>query len=90
MKPSELELIIEPGRAEKNSYLFDGIDEEPRFYFVHSYHFEPHNNNDVLTPSDYGYEFVSAFQHENFIGVQFHPEKSHKFGMKLLENFVKM
>jgi imidazole glycerol-phosphate synthase subunit HisH len=77
-------------KQKKDSYLFDGIPEELRYYFVHSYHFMPNNIEDILTTTEYGYEFVSAFQHENITGVQFHPEKSHKFGMKLLANFVKM
>jgi imidazole glycerol-phosphate synthase subunit HisH len=76
--------------VKKNHPVFEDMYPDPRFYFVHSYHFVPHNIEDILTTTEYGYEFVSAFQHENIIGVQFHPEKSHKFGMKLLENFVKM
>ena len=77
-------------KLKKDSYLFNGIDEDPRFYFVHSYHFVTHNNDDVLTTTEYGYEFVSAFQHENIAGVQFHPEKSHKFGMHLLKKFTEL
>jgi glutamine amidotransferase len=72
----------------KKSKVFNIIDEDTRFYFVHSYHFAIGNQDDILTTTDYGYEFVSAFQHENIIGVQFHPEKSHKHGMRLLENFM--
>jgi glutamine amidotransferase len=61
---------------------------EPRFYFAHSYHVSDINQKSILTTTLYGYEFVSSFAQENIMGVQFHPEKSHKFGMKLLENFV--
>ena len=71
----------------KKSPLLNELPEEPRYYFVHSYHFLLNNQETVLTKSSYGYEFVSGFQKDNIYGVQFHPEKSHKFGMKLLENF---
>lgn len=73
----------------KPSPLFEDMYEEPRFYFVHSYHSEPANANDALLVANYGYDFVAAVEHENIIGVQFHPEKSHKFGLKLLSNFVR-
>lgn len=73
----------------KPSRLFDNMYEEPRFYFVHSYHPATDSENDVLVYAQYGYRFVAGLEHENIIGVQFHPEKSHKFGMKLLDNFVK-
>ena len=68
--------------------LFEGMYPEPRFYFVHSYHVVCRNEEEVLTHTFYGYEFVSSIKKENIYGVQFHPEKSHKFGMKLLDNFV--
>lgn len=70
--------------------LFFQFDEPPRFYFVHSYHVCCSNNEDVLGTSTYGYEFVSAIRKENIFGVQFHPEKSHKFGLKLLSNFIRI
>ena len=59
-----------------------------RFYFVHSYHVMYEENKNILATTNYGYEFTSIMQKENIFGVQFHPEKSHKFGMKLLKNFV--
>jgi glutamine amidotransferase len=68
--------------------LFEEMYPEPRFYFVHSYHLACRNEEEVLTKTFYGYEFASAIRKENIYGVQFHPEKSHKFGMKLLRNFV--
>jgi glutamine amidotransferase len=68
--------------------LFDEMYIEPRFYFVHSYHVVCRTEEEVLTQTFYGYEFVSSIKKENIYGVQFHPEKSHKFGMKLLDNFV--
>lgn len=74
--------IVRPGT------LFADTPADPRFYFVHSYHVVCHDPEDVLTVTDYGYEFVSALQHGNIMGTQFHPEKSHKFGMAVLKNFV--
>jgi imidazole glycerol-phosphate synthase subunit HisH len=71
----------------KNSALTNNL-QEPRFYFTHSYHFLISNEKDVLGYSEYGYKFACAFQVENITGFQFHPEKSHKFGMKLFENFI--
>jgi glutamine amidotransferase len=73
----------------KNSNISDSLPNEPRFYFVHSYHFKLENEADVLMTSEYGYKFTSAFENGNIAGVQFHPEKSHKFGMALLGNFSK-
>jgi len=67
--------------------IFAGID-EPRFYFVHSYHLVCSTPSDVLTTTHYGYDFVSSVHHGNIWGTQFHPEKSHKFGMKLFSNFA--
>lgn len=70
-------------------WLFDSIEEAPRFYFVHSYHFRCDREEDVLAYSEYGYEFAAAFGRDSVIGVQFHPEKSHKFGMRLLDAFAR-
>lgn len=72
----------------KPSKLMEGFEETPRFYFVHSYYFKPGNLTDVLGTTSYGIEYTSAFEHENILGVQFHPEKSHKYGMNLLKNFA--
>ena len=72
----------------KESVLFKDMPEEPRFYFVHSYHAVCNDKEDILATTNYGYDFVSAFQKGNIIGVQFHPEKSHKFGMQVLRNFI--
>ena len=68
--------------------LFDGI-ENPRYYFVHSYHVECRNSENVLATADYGGAFTAALMRDNILGTQFHPEKSHRFGLRLLENFVK-
>lgn len=72
----------------KESPLFKEMFAESRFYFVHSYHVVCNNETDILTTTHHGYEFPSSIQKDNIMGVQFHPEKSHKFGMKLLKNFV--
>lgn len=72
----------------KSDNLLEGIDEVPRYYFVHSYHALCYDEKFELMSCDYGYRFASAVKNGNIYGVQFHPEKSHKFGMKLLENFV--
>ena len=74
-------------KASKESRLFTDMYEYPRFYFVHSYHPELKDPSDALVHAEYGYRFVAAVERENILGVQFHPEKSHKFGMKLLNNF---
>lgn len=74
----------------KESLLFKEMYAEPRFYFVHSYHVVCNNKQDILTTTHHGYEFASSIQKDNIMGVQFHPEKSHKFGMKLLKNFVEL
>jgi glutamine amidotransferase len=71
----------------KDTGLNKNISKEPRHYFVHSYFVDCNNKEDVLATTLYGNEFVSAFQHKNIYGVQFHPEKSHKYGMELLRNF---
>ncbi|MBU1013323.1 MAG: imidazole glycerol phosphate synthase subunit HisH [Bacteroidetes bacterium] len=74
---------------QKNSKLFEGFTDK-RFYFVHSYHFLTHEASINLTKTIYGYEFVSAMERDNIFAVQFHPEKSHKYGMKLMENFINL
>lgn len=68
--------------------LSQGLDNQARFYFVHSYYVECLNQNDIWGRSEYGHPFVSAFVRDNIVGVQFHPEKSHKFGVQLFRNFV--
>ncbi|MFY8037046.1 MAG: imidazole glycerol phosphate synthase subunit HisH [Cyclobacteriaceae bacterium] len=70
--------------------LSKGFEEGARFYFVHSYHFQFSRPEEVLATAHYGYDFACAFQKENILGVQFHPEKSHRFGMKLFENFLEI
>lgn len=72
----------------KPSCLFEGINLQQGFYFVHSYHLKCNDPSDVLNETVYEYPFVSAIQKDNIYGVQFHPEKSHEAGEKLLRNFV--
>jgi imidazole glycerol-phosphate synthase subunit HisH len=72
------------------SPLWNDLLEEPRFYFAHSFHFKFDTKEMVTGIANYGYEYPVAFRKNNIFGTQFHPEKSHKFGMKVLENFSKM
>jgi glutamine amidotransferase len=75
-------------QPQKQSHILQGLDEKSRFYFVHSYFVECSGRPDVLTETIYGKPFVSSFEHNNLIGVQFHPEKSHRFGISLFKNFL--
>jgi len=68
--------------------LWNGIDQDARFYFVHSYYVQTQDASIVQATSKYPQSFVCAVAHENLFGVQFHPEKSHTAGLKLLQNFV--
>jgi glutamine amidotransferase len=70
--------------------LTENLGDNPRFYFVHSYHVEPKQPEDALITAEYGYPFVAGVNKGNIYGVQFHPEKSHRFGMKILENFSRL
>jgi glutamine amidotransferase len=73
----------------EGTVLGDSVDIPARYYFVHSYYVSCENDDDVVGITNNGVDFVSAFQHGSITGVQFHPEKSHKYGMKLFDNFVK-
>ena len=72
----------------KETPIVAGLDNNSRFYFVHSYFVKCNKEADTLTYTTYGRQFTSAFSSGNLIGVQFHPEKSHKFGVSLFKNFV--
>jgi len=73
----------------KESPLLYGLDNNQRYYFVHSFHAVCDKTDNILMTCDYGYDFAAAVSNENIYGVQFHPEKSHKFGMALLDNFAR-
>ncbi len=72
----------------KYNTLISNSDDDAGFYFVHSYHVVCSDFSDVLSTTQYGIEFVSGVLKDNILGVQFHPEKSHKIGLKLLQNFI--
>lgn len=75
-------------RPVREAPLVETLPDEPRFYFVHSYYIRCRRPEDVLLTTTYGESFHSGFHRDNVWGVQFHPEKSHKFGMHLLRNFA--
>mgnify|MGYP002654773981 CR=1 FL=1 len=71
------------------SPLLSMLEPAARFYFVHSYYMKPKNQEDILLTASYGHKFAAAVANGNIYGVQFHPEKSHRFGRQLLEGFAK-
>lgn len=73
-----------------NEGLLSGFDSDPRFYFDHSFHLVCDNKEDIMGETEYSYPFASAIRSDNIYGVQFHPEKSHKYGMKVFENFISL
>lgn len=75
--------------TEKDDPLVADLTPVQRYYFVHSYHAVCDSDDNILMKCDYGYPFAAAVKKDNIYGVQFHPEKSHKFGMALLENFAR-
>lgn len=77
--------FIEPTRTDR---LLENLPPEPRYYFVHTYYLACDHDRDVLTWTEYGIRFASSVQRANIWGMQFHPEKSHKFGFALLNNFI--
>lgn len=76
-------------RNSKNHQLLSNLSEERRFYFAHSFFVEDSAQDFTLASCDYGKNFCAVIAKENIAGVQFHPEKSHRDGLKLLENFAK-
>jgi glutamine amidotransferase len=80
--------IIRVENSRIQAKIFDGMDDDRRFYFVHSYYVRAAENEIILSRTNYGHEFVSGICQDNIIGVQFHPEKSHRYGLKLFENFL--
>ncbi len=67
--------------------IFNQVDPEEGFYFLHSYYFDCQDSQDILSTTDYGISFASAVHHENVYGMQFHPEKSHQNGINIFYNF---
>jgi imidazole glycerol-phosphate synthase subunit HisH len=74
----------------KNTRLTENLGDQPRFYFVHSYYVLPEDKSDEMLTAFYGYEFTAAVNRDNIYGAQFHPEKSHRYGMRILGNFARL
>lgn len=70
--------------------LIRDLPEESRFYFVHSYYVKVDNSENSILKATHGVTFDAAIHHKNIYGAQFHPEKSHKFGMRILDNFARL
>jgi len=77
-------------RQNKASKLFEGVEANSEFYFVHSFHLNAYDESQVLNYTQYEYDFPSAMGKENIYGLQYHPEKSHEYGEKLLMNFAEL
>ena len=75
---------------QNGNHLFEGLNNDAKFYFLHSYYFSCNQADDAIAVSTYGDTFVCAINYKNIYGVQFHPEKSHHYGVKVLENFAKI
>ena len=74
----------------KEHPLFKGMDQEHYLYFVHSFHAKCDNKDNVIGETEYGYRFASSVQNDNILGIQPHPEKSHKNGLAILKNFINL
>lgn len=74
----------------KDILLFEGLENNAIFYFLHTYYFECNRSEDILATTTYGGEFASAAHYKNRYGIQFHPEKSHHYGEILLNNFSRI
>ncbi len=77
-------------KPNQNHPLFKGLEQGAIFYFLHSFYFKCSNEENSISKTDYGINFSSSVQRDNIYGIQFHPEKSHSYGERLLENFVKL
>lgn len=75
-------------KIEKSSDIVDGLLQDDRFYFVHSYYVQCNDRKNVIATTEYGHEFDSVIQNGHIVGTQFHPEKSLKYGMRILRNYV--
>ena len=78
---------VEPVRTDG---LLRNLGSDARFYFLHSYYFAPNDSADVLATTVYGERFACAVQRGYVFGAQFHPEKSHGWGIQLLKNFAEL
>ena len=74
----------------KSSPILSGLEQDAQFYFLHSYYFVCNNNENAIASTNYGNTFTCAANNENIYGIQFHPEKSHKYGIQLLKNFAEL
>ncbi len=74
----------------KQSKIFNGIESNSHMYFVHSYEFIPNDKNVISATTDYSSNIVCSVEKENIFGTQFHPEKSDKIGLKIIDNFIKL
>lgn len=74
----------------KNSTLFDGLDDRKQFYFLHSYYYQPDNEDHILATAEYGSEYACVINRNNVYGIQCHPEKSHHNGIALLKSFASL
>ena len=74
----------------KENGILKGLETDAKFYFLHSYYFHCNDPRDTIATTDYGIEFACAVNNKNIYGVQFHPEKSHQYGIRLLNNFAKL
>ena len=74
----------------KNHKIFDNIENNSDFYFLNSYCFVPNDQNDILATTSYSEKFISVVGKNNFFGVQFHPEKSQKYGIRIINNFLNL
>jgi glutamine amidotransferase len=74
----------------KESRIFQNIENNSHMYFVHSYEFIPNDKNVILATTDYSSNIVCSVEKENIFGTQFHPEKSDKIGLKIIDNFINL
>ena len=75
-------------KKKKTNKIFEGVEDESEFYFLHSYYCIPKNSSQIIAKCDYGINFCCAVQKENIFGIQFHPEKSHDLGERVINNFI--